>query len=196
VSLARLLSWFVLAVGITGCASSDFMVEIPKPKIAPDPSKATVVFLRPKSTAPNTNVTILDGSRRFLGDSLPGGCFVTKLAAGEHLFVGWGANTTALTARLEPGNVYYVDVVMRLGSVSSRANLLGVDGDPKGRARVREALEDCTFYRVDEAAGQAWVRSKGKEALERVRFAQEIAARFSAAERKSRSLDSEDGRTE
>ncbi|NUP06924.1 MAG: hypothetical protein HOW73_12800 [Polyangiaceae bacterium] len=187
----------VALLGLTSaCASSDLMTEIKRPKIAANEQKATVVFLRASSTAPNTTVTILDDKRRFLGDSLPGGCFVAQVDPGEHLFVGWAANTTAMEVSLEPKKIYYVDVVMRLGSVSARANLLRVDTSAEAKRATRAALSDCTFYRADERAGARWLAEREPEAIDRVRRAKEIAARYTTEEQKQRRLLPEDGRSD
>lgn len=205
----------LVVVLLVGCASSDFLTEIPRPKLTPDPARATVVFLRPTMDAPSTRVTIVDSRRRFLGDSVPGGCFVTTVEPGAHLFVGWADNTTGMSAQVDAAKIYYVDVVMRLGAGSSRTNLIGIPAGAttpgaapgaapgatpgtaeKAAAHIRAALEDCTFYRVDERAGQAWVVKHAPEAIDRVRRAQEIVARYDLEARRTRSLRSEDGRTE
>lgn len=180
----------------TSCATSDLMREVARPSLKPDPSFATVVFLRPSTAAPNTLVTLVDGSGRFLGESESSSCFATKVEPGKHLFVGWAANTTALSAELEAGKVYYVEVVLRLGSLSSRANLFAVKRTREEAAQVGEWLKDCTFFEPDQVAGQAWLTAHETERVDRVRKAEELVARFTEEDRKRRALRSDDGRTE
>jgi len=144
--------------------------------------------------APNTLVTILDEEGRFLGDSLPSGCFTAHVQPGRRMFIGVGANTAALDATLEAGRIYYVEVVIRLGSISSRAQLFGVHPGKDSDAQLRRWWRECDHYQVESAAGQRSWQEREAERIDRVRRAREQIARFSDDERARRSLGPEDGR--
>lgn len=171
-----------LAISLAGCASSDFMRDGPRPALTARSGSALVVFLRPEGTAPNTKVTLLDDRMRFLGDSLSSRCFAVTVDPGERMFVGWGANTAVLSADLQPGQVYFVDVSLRIGAVSTRTNLFA--SPPPEPAR----LEGCTFQTVDEAAGQRWLNVLGPTARDQIRRAKELWARYEEPERRRRRL--------
>lgn len=196
-SLDRVLRLTLVAsvAMLAACASSDFMRPLPRPpRLTVSANRATVVFLRPRSTAPNTMVTIVDEDGRFLGDSLPSTCFSAQVEPGEQLFVGIAANTAALAATLEAGRVYYVEVMIRLGSVSSRAHLFAVHPGEERDRRLMRWWRDCDHHTVDTQAGQRALALREAERVESVRRAREQVARFSAEERAQRTLSPSDGR--
>jgi hypothetical protein len=181
--IARALAGLACALLALGCASSPFMTDAPHPALTPRPGAAMVVFLRPDGAAPNTTVRILDEQNRFLGDSLPNRCFASEVEPGERLLVGWGANPAPLFAHLAAGEVYFVEVSLRIGAISSRTSLLA-----PALAPSQDALAGCTFQRSDQAAGQAWLDAQPGVSHEQIRRAQEVWARYDEAERRRRQI--------
>lgn len=180
---------------LCGCASSDFMRLVAQPApLTASPDQATIVFLRPRNAAPNTLVTIIDEDGRFLGDSLPSACFAARVQPGRHVLVGLASNTAALQADVEGGRVYYVEVVIRLGSLSSRAHLFAVHPGKDSDASLLRWWRECDHYDVDTDAGQRSMRKREAERIDRVRRAKEQVARFSAEDLARRSLAPQDGR--
>ncbi len=181
--IARAVAGVACALLALGCASSPFMTDAPRPALSPRPGAAMVVFLRPDGAAPNTTVRILDDHNRFLGDSLPNRCFALEVEPGERLLVGWGANPAPLLASLAAGEVYFVEVSLRIGAISSRTSLLA-----PALAPSQDALAGCTFQRSDQAAGQAWLDAQPGVSHEQIRRAQEVWARYDEAERRRRQI--------
>ena len=192
--------WLVGAIVVylvfaTGCvASSDYMVE--SPTLAPPPPNvqaATVVFVRPSAFASGVKMTVMDGTGRFLGDSLPEMYFAAQVPPGEHVFVGWSENTAALRAYLEAGRVYYVEVAPKMGVWSPRVQLLAIKPRAENWEEVAEWLSESTFYVVDEVGGQGSLALEAEEVAERLHRAQEILTEYDEEELEERTLRPHDG---
>lgn len=195
--MMRALAVIGLALASAGCGSSDFMKDAGKLRLDRDRELATVIFARPSSAAPNTIVTIVDAEGpRFLGQSTSSSCFAAKLVPGPHVLVGFAKNATGIPAVLEAGKVYFVQVEVKFGSLTSRTFLTGLHRTPQDDAKVARWKEDCDFYQADLRAGQAFLDEQEQDTVEQVRRANEIVRRLSEEERRQRALDSEDGRTE
>lgn len=189
----------LLAAGllvVCGCGSSDFMKEAGKLRLDRHQDFATVIFARPSSAAPNTLVTIVDEGGRFLGQSTSSSCFAAKLVPGPHVLVGFARNSTGIPVTLQAGKVYFVQVEVKFGSLTSRTFLTGLHRTPQDDAKIKSWKDDCDFYVADLRAGQAFLDETEQDTVEQVRRATEIVSRLSEEERRQRALDSEDGRTE
>lgn len=158
---------------------------------------ATVIFARPSSAAPNTIVTIVDAEgNRFLGQSTSSSCFAAKLVPGPHVLVGFAKNATGIPATLQAGRVYFVQVEVKFGSLTSRTSLVGLHRNAQDDAKIGKWKDDCDFYEADLRGGQAFLDESEQDTIEQVRRAHEIVSRLSEEERRRVALDSEDGRTE
>src|SRR5688500_8455849 len=143
-TMRRALAVLIAAASmLVGCgAGSDYMRPGAAPKLEAEAETARVVFLRPSGFASAIKTTILDGHGQFLGDSLPTSYFVVDLPAGEHVFVAWAENTSALRAKLAPGKVYYVEVSPKMGAWSARVGLLALSPRSEECAELQGWLAD------------------------------------------------------
>jgi len=180
-----------------GClASSDAMTEISTPRVeSPPEGAATVVFIRPNSTAPDTVVTIFSSEGKFIGDSVAGSCFSRIMSPGHHVFVGAADNISVMTAELVPKKTYFVEVAVNTGSISVRSHLFGVhraEGNAVGK--VGRWLGDCDFYDVDADVGQARLDKDREATVTQIHRAELALTKYPRKELKRRSLRAEDGR--
>ncbi len=183
----------VLPLVVSCAASSPYMRAASAHPVTAAPQGATVVFLRPSGWAANMLATILDGSGRFLGDSLAESYFAVMVPPGEHIFVGWSENTAAMRATLAAGKVYYVEVSPRMGFASARVQLLAITRRSDGWRNLQRWLAGSKQLEPDEAAGQAYLRSCQRDVEGRLRRAREILTEYNQEEMEARTLRPEDG---
>ncbi len=164
-------------------------------KTLPNPSqeRAVVVFLRPERTAPDTLVTIVDGTGSLVGDSVSRSCFSRSLAAGHHLFVAKGENLGVLEAELEAGKTYFVEVAVGVGVRAVRTHLFAIRKGG-GEQSVVRGLSSCTFYEPLLAIADRDAKAQAGEIATWIRRAKVNWLRYSAVERERRTLRREDGR--
>lgn len=193
--LALALPIAVLALSSTGCtASSEYMREAHAPQLmGPVGNAATVVFIRPSGYAKAMKMTVLDGRGRFLGDSLPETWFAVKMPPGEHVFVGWAENTSALRAQLLPGRTYYVEVAPKMGAWSARVHLLAITPRAESWGELREWLDETQQLVPDEAGGQAYLNGRKDDVVDRLQRAAETMRDYDRDELEERTLRAEDG---
>jgi hypothetical protein len=187
----------IIAFGLagTGCAaSSDYMHEAHAPQFMhPVGNAATVVFIRPSGFAKAMKMTVLDGRGRFLGDSLPESWFAVKMPPGEHVFVGWAENTSALRAQLLPGRTYYVEVAPKMGAWSARVHLLAITPRSESWGELREWLDESQQLVPDEVGGQAYLNGRKDDVVDRLQRASETIREYDRDELEERTLRPEDG---
>jgi hypothetical protein len=168
------------------------------------PDKAIVVFSRPSRLSFLMSFKILDETGSWLGDAVAESSFAVALPPGEHLFVGWAANTEAIHATLAPGRIYYV-------RVDARVPAFAVDGPwvelraikPDGGAwydlqswmASSRWLEPRESGRVDNAALEDTGRIEDHDGPDRVRRAQGSWEEYSPEEREHHTLRPDDGLT-
>ncbi len=187
----------LLALATSGClASSDAMIELDRPRVdSPGPAEATVVFIRPNSTAPDTVVTLFTSSGEFIGDSLAGSCFARTISPGRHTFVGVGPNISVMSAELDRKKTYFVEVAVNSGVLSVRSHMFAVhraEGDALGK--LGRWLGDCDFYEVDAEVGQARLDRDRERIVEQVHHAELDLTKYPRKEVKRRTLFAADGR--
>ncbi|MBL8740713.1 MAG: hypothetical protein JNK04_06460 [Myxococcales bacterium] len=187
----------LLALSTSGCwASSDAMVELDHPRVdSPGPAEATVVFIRPASTAPDTVVTLFTSSGDFIGDSLADSCFSRTMSPGRHTFVGVGPNVSVMSADLARKKTYFVEVAVNTGVLSVRSHMFAVhraEGDALGK--LGRWLADCDFYEVDPDVGQARLDRDHERMVEQIFRAQLALTKYPPKEVARRTLFIEDGR--
>jgi hypothetical protein len=170
------------------------MTELAAPRAPSAASdRATIVFIRPSSYAAGLVVTILDDGGRFVGDALASSYFVHRARPGEHTFIGWAENTSALSANVEAGKIYFVEVEVKLGALSARAHLKALTPRSERWAERDGWLEDARELEVDEVGGQAYLDSRREDVEERIRRGREALIRYSPAELAERTLAPNDG---
>jgi hypothetical protein len=183
--------------GASGClASSDAMIEIDQPRVdSPAADEATVVFIRPNTTAPDTLVTLFTSSGDFIGDSLAGSCFSRTMSPGRHTFVGVGPNVSVMSAELTAKKTYFVEVAVNTGIISVRSHMFAVhrgEGDALGK--IGRWLADCDFYEVDPDPGQARLDRDREKVVEQVYRAELALTKYPRKEVRRRTLFAADGR--
>jgi hypothetical protein len=187
-----------LAIANSACAaSSPYMAKADVAgSVQADRATATVVFVRPSSYAPAVKVTILDGSGRFLGDSLPKTYFSAKLSPGDHSFVSSGEGTPSMEAHLEAGKIYYVEVAPIFGAWSARARLFAIGPQRSQWARLPSWLAGSTRLVPDEAAGQQHLADRPDDTRTVLEKGAEAFAGYGDGDRTKRTLLPTDGVTE
>jgi hypothetical protein len=189
-----LLLFMLFALVGTGCrASSDYMRPGSAMPVTRDPGAATVIFIRPSSSASGQQFTVLDSRGRFLGDALAETYFPVKVPPGEHIFLVWGENTAAVRANVAPGKFYYIEVAPRMGLFSARVQLLAITPRSKSWKDLLTWMHDSEMMMPIEPAGQYYLQSRQEDTAERIRRAQKILTEYDAEELEERTIRPEDG---
>jgi hypothetical protein len=183
-----------MAIPLAGCsASSEYMREAAAPKLEAPSDKATVIFIRPSGYAAGIATTILDEKGHFLGDSLAETYFVAQVAPGKQTFIAWAENTAALTATLEAGKTYYVEVSPKMGAWSARVHLLALTPRSENWGELRGWLAESKYMQVDQRGGQAYLDSRKEDVAAKLQDAREVLSEYDAEELAARTLRAEDG---
>jgi hypothetical protein len=193
---ASLVAGLVVAsVGSLGCTgTSPYMA--PAAHGAPEASEdaATVVFVRPSELGGADRVTIIDGKGRFLGETMPASYFATKVPAGEHLFISWGENTSAVKANVVAGKVYYVEVTAPNGPRTPFVYLQAATLRSPAYGKVESWLAKSKPLTPDEARGQADVQSRSSGVSRAIARGNKVLANYDASELAEHTLTPEDGK--
>ncbi len=193
-------SWMLVmcgaALGAAGCsASSEHMRPVvPGRPTSPVPGEATVVFVRPSGFGAALKQTILDGKGRFLGEALPSSRFAVRMPPGEHTFVVWAENTSAVKANLTAGKLYFVEVSLSMGALSARADLLPVKPGSERWDKLQEWLADTEELEPNPVSGQAYLAERREDVDERIKRANEHLANYDAEAMTAHTLGPNDGR--
>lgn len=184
----------VIFFAVTACntGTSPYMTAAPGPAAEVATDTATVVFVRPSQFGGADRVTIMDGKGRFLGDTLPGTSFSVKMPAGEHLFISWGENTSAVKATLAAGKVYYVEAQGASGS--PRLALRAVTLKSPSYGQIDAWLAKSRPLTPDEAKGQAYLQAEAKGVESAVARGNKVFAEYDAAALPDHTLSAEDGK--
>ena len=164
------------------------------PAAEPATDTATVIFVRPSQFGGADRVTLLDGKGRFLGDTLPGTYFPVKMPAGEHLFISWGENTSAVKATLAAGKTYYVEAYGPGGSGSPRLALRAVTLKSPNWGQVDGWLATAKPLTPDEARGQAYLQGEAKGVASAIARGNRVLAEYDSAALPDHTLGAEDGK--
>ncbi len=181
----------VAAVGCTG--TSPYMTPGDRAAITAAAESATVVFVRPSQHGGADRVTLLDGKGRFLGDTLPQTHFAVTMPAGEHTFISWGENTSAIKATLAGGKVYYVEAYGPTGPGTPRLELRAVTLHSPSYGKTDEWLAKTQPLAPNEAAGQAYLQSNSSGVASVIGRAERVLAEYKQ-ELPEHTLSAEDGR--
>lgn len=189
----------LLVVGMfaAGCFSTSArsMTELKTPQpIAASADQATVVFVRPSKLAWAISANILDENGKFLGDMPADGHFAVTLPPGHHTFVVWAENTDALSADLQPGKVYYVEVYASMGAWSAHMHFRAIKPSLPSWAERDQWMTKTKQYASDFVTGQANLDKKGAQAVnERLRRGQEHLTQYKGADLDQHTLAAADG---
>jgi hypothetical protein len=160
----------------------------------PAADQATVVFVRPSSFGGGLKQTILDGKGRFLGEALPSSRFSVTLPPGEHTFIVWAENTSAVKANLAAGKIYFVEVSLSMGALSARADLVPVKPGSEAWGKLEGWLADTDAFDPDASGGQAYLAGRKEDVDERIKRAREHLANYDAEDLTAHTLGPQDGK--
>lgn len=157
---ASLLALLLVASAALGCAEPTLMapVDAPRAGLNRTPDAATVVFINPARLGGNGS--ILDGTGRFLGQSLPSSYFAVKVSPGYHVFVTCGS-TSVIQATVDADKVYFVWV--RPLHWSPNVVLVPVTKGSAQWQKVDEWLADKQAYVPDDARVHAYWNERAGE---------------------------------
>lgn len=187
---------FTAFTGLAGCTgTSPYMTPgAPSPAAEAVTETATVVFVRPSVLGGAARVTLLDGKGRFLGDTLPGTYFVVKMPPGEHVFVSWGENTSAVKATVAAGKTYYVEAYGPGGPGTPPLALHAVGLRSPNWASVDGWLANSKPLTPDEAKGQEYLQRHAAGVAAAIERGDRALADYEGAEIVAHTLTAEDGR--
>ena len=184
----------VLALAAIGCTgTSPYMTPGDRTAPAAAEDSATVVFVRPSQYGGADRVTLLDGKGRFLGDILPATHFAVKMPAGEHVFISWGQNTSAVKATLVANKVYYVEAYGPTGAGTPRLELRAVTLHSPTYGKIDEWLQKTQPLAPNESAGQAYLQKEASGVTSVISRANSELAEYKAA-MPEHTLSAEDGK--
>jgi hypothetical protein len=186
---------FLLSLTAFGCSTgtSPYMTSGDRASIAATEDAATVVFVRPSEYGGADRVTLLDGKGRFLGDILPATHFAVKVPAGDHVFISWGENTSAIKATLAAKKIYFVEAYGPTGANTPRLELRAVTLDSTSYGKTDEWLARTAPLAPNEAAGQAYLQKESSGVASVIQRANEELAEY-AAKLPEHTLRAEDGK--
>lgn len=198
-SRSRLLFSFVLggslALAALGCTgTSPYMAPAPRGGVAAAEDSATVVFVRPSQFGGADRVTILDGKGRFLGETMPASYFAAKVPAGEHLFISWGENTSAVKATVAAGKVYFVEVTAPNGPRTPFVYLKATGLRSPSYGKIDGWLAQAQPLAPDEARGQADLQARSSGVARAIARGNRVMAEYDASELPEQTLTAEDGK--
>lgn len=187
---------FGLALLTAGCGAATSEYMRPLGEGAPPPAAkadtATVVFIRHSGMAKKAVTTILDEGGHFVGDSTASSYFAREVPAGKHMFITWAENTDFLTADVQAGKVYYVEVDPSMGAWSARFHLFAVKPGSKQWSELQDWLKDNKQFSVDVQSGEAYLQGRAKDVQERLRRANDAASKEKGEDLDKRTLGPND----
>lgn len=198
-SRSRLLLSFLvsssLAIAAVGCTgTSPYMAPTTHGGVEAAADSATVVFVRPSELGGADRVTILDGKGRFLGETMPATYFATKVPAGEHLFISWGENTSAVKATVAAGKVYFVEVTAPNGPRTPFVYLRAANLRSPAYGKVDAWLAKTQPLAPNEARGQADLQTRSSGVASVIARGNKVVAGYDATELSEQTLTAEDGK--
>jgi hypothetical protein len=178
-----------------GCSvHSDYMHEqIPPQALVAAPDKATVVFIRPSGYGGRMKTVIMDGHGQFLGEDWGETYFSVQMPPGDHVFLAWAENTSAVHAQLAPGKTYYVEVAPKMGAFSARIQLVALTPHSENWGKLKEWMTDSKQILPDTSAGQAYLQGRQEDVQERLKRGGEIWGEYKPDELADRTIKAEDG---
>jgi hypothetical protein len=155
---------------------------------------ATVVFVRPSVLGGAARVTLIDGKGRFLGDTLPGTYFAVKMPPGDHVFVSWGENASAVKATVVAGKTYYVEAYGPGGPGTPPLALRAVGLTSPSWAAVDGWLASGKALTPDEAKGQEYLQHDPAGVTAAIERGNRAIAEYQGDELTAHTLTAEDGK--
>ena len=162
-NVGRFLTALAIALSCVACGPS-YMMQVKTPGVAiqPTATEAVVVFMRPQMDGTSWGLTVMDSTRRFLGNAPFDSFFAVRVPAGDHIFVLWAGGTYGLKARVVGGKTYFVAIG------EDHEVFQGLTPRSDGWSRLPNELRTLSQYIPDLKAGQAYLDSRGAEANARI----------------------------
>ena len=114
------------------------------------------------------------------------------MPAGEHLFLSWGENTSAVKATVAAGKTYYVEAHGESGS--PRLALRAVTLTSPSYGHIDGWLATAKPLTPDEAKGQAYLQAEAKGVASAIARANSVIAEYDSASLPAHTLGAEDGK--
>jgi hypothetical protein len=151
--MLRALGYVVVALAAAGCAGTvQHMTAVPNVDLAAASNESIVVFMRPSGAAFAVQSEVYeapDGQpARLAGIVAAKKKVAYRTPPGEHLFMVIGEAADFMSARLDPGKVYYVLVTPRVGLWKARFSLRPVH--PSEATELGQWQSDTAWVQVNE----------------------------------------------
>jgi hypothetical protein len=151
--LLKLSLLVTAAIIFTGCATTEHMTAAEgEVKLAPDPGKSMVVFMRPSSYGGAILSTVYDGME-YIGTVPANTRFSYQTEPGEHMFMVIGESADFMKADLAPDKTYYARVAARMGVWKARFSFIPYNGGDEDE--LQEWINDTKPMQMNEK-GKIW----------------------------------------
>ncbi len=159
------LCLFVAAVFIfAGCATTEHMTALEgEAKLAPDPGKSMVVFMRPSSFGGAILSTVYDGMD-YIGTVPANTRFSYQTDPGEHMFMVIGESADFMKADLAPDKTYYARVAARMGVWKARFSFIPYNGESE--EELQEWINGTKPMEMNEK-GKTWAEQNAPSIQEK-----------------------------
>jgi hypothetical protein len=149
----RAPGYAVVALAAAGCAGTvQHMTAVPNVDLAAASTESIVVFMRPSGAAFAVQSEVYEAPdgrpARLVGIVAAKKKVAYRTMPGEHLFMAVGESADFMSARLDPGKVYYVLVTPRVGVWKARFSLRPVH--PSEAADLAEWQRGTEWVQVNE----------------------------------------------
>jgi hypothetical protein len=118
---------------------------------------------------------------------------VATVAPGQYTFIAWSEGTPALSAQVEAGKIYYIEMGMTIGAWSARARLFGVGPSRKNWSELPTWLRESKMAALKPGAAELFKDDKGDDIAEVVEKGKKSWEEYDAEAREQRSLTAADG---
>ncbi len=151
---STLIIGFIVLI-LSGCAGPVKNMQVVQPGMEitqPDQGKALVIFFRTSVVGGAIQSSVFD----IVGDE----CKIVGLVAakkkvafmaepGEHLFMTVGESADFMSANLEEGKTYYVEVVPRMGAFKARFSLAPIHKEEVESEKFMKSPNACQYVEMN-----------------------------------------------
>ena len=157
--LLKLSLIFTTVFIFSGCATTEHMTAVEgQAKLAPEPGKSMVVFMRPSSYGGAILSTVYDGME-YIGTVPANTRFSYQTEPGEHMFMVIGESADFMKADLAPNKTYYARVAARMGVWKARFSFIPYNGESE--EDLQEWISDTTPMEMNEK-GKIWAEQNAE----------------------------------
>lgn len=171
-----------------------FMTKGAEP-VKADPTKATLVIVRPSKLAYAIKPAILDETGRILGESRAMGWFTATIDPGQHTLYSWGEGTPTMKIEVEAGEIYYIEASMVMGMWAGRTRLIGLGEGRENWADLPGWMRKMKGWSVDADGAAEFARVRKADIDVVIAKGEAAWATYDEDARKRRSLGPDDGFT-